>query len=244
VNSIQQEYLVAMGIDTYYPRWSLPFAAESPEYPCITDEVIDAVPAQEFEHIVDHPETPQTNNLLLDVLNNIEKQTKVPEVKSTEAKERAVEVKAPSVQPFSLSLWRPMANFLVIADRTTDALPTELLMQNILRFYMNNHSLKVDEEILRWPAVHTSPLALTEDNARTELQTWLSVQHELQPINQLWFFGESWKYFTQHQNQKELDGNCFVIGIDAVQNLQATCFRGLHWILQNPQLKTGLLGLM
>ena len=146
------------------------------------------------------------------------------------------------VQPFSLSVWRPTAGFLVIADRTTDALPTELLMQNILRFYMNNYSLKVDEDILRWPAVQTTQLALTEENAYTELQTWLSVQHELQSLERVWFFGEAWKYFVQ--KKQEFDEDYFVVSIDVAQNLQAKCFPCLTRLLQNPQLKAGLLELV
>lgn len=240
MNSIQQEYLVAMGIDTYYPRWPLPYAAESPEYDVVA-ELLEA-PKQEFEKSVGLLEVPQTNSLLLDVLSNIEKQTKAPESKIPEVKKSLEEKISSNVQPFSLSLWRPSLGFLVIADRNTEALPTELLMQNILRFYMNNYSLKVDEEILRWPAVQASQLALTEDNARAELQTWLSVQHELQPVNQLWFFGESWKYFAQAEHNS--GENYFVIEIEILKNLQAKCFPGLYRILQNPQLKTGLLGLM
>lgn len=240
MNSIQQEYLLAMGIDTYYPRWPLACAAESPEYDVFTELLEE--PKKEFEKSVGLLEVPQTNNLLLDVLSNIEKQTKAPESKTPEVIKPLEEKLSSNIQPFSLSLWRPSVGFLVIADRNTDALPTELLMQNVLRFYMNNYSLKVDEEILRWPAVQTSKLVLTEEDARTELQTWLSVQHELQPVNQLWFFGESWRYFAQ---PKQISGeNYFVIRIENLQNLQAKCFPGLHRILQNPQLKAGLPGLM
>ena len=239
MNSVQQEFLLVMGIDTYYPRWPLPFAAESHEYS--VDESVDTTPP--CEPIIDLPETPQTNNLLLDVLGNIEKQNKVAEIKNPEIKVPSVEAQSSAVvQPFSLSVWRPASGFLVIADRTTDALPTELLMQNILRFYMNNYSQKVEEDILRWPAVQTTQLALTEENACTELQTWLSVQHELQPLERVWFFGEAWKYFVQ--KKPEFKENYFVVSIEVAQNLQAKCFPCLARLLQNPQLKVGLLGLV
>jgi hypothetical protein len=100
--------------------------------------------------------------------------------------------KVPSIKPFSLSIWRPQPGFLVLDARNTQlALPTELLLHNILRHICGGSQFILDEEVLRWPMIENRFMARTADDARNELQTWLAVENELRPINKLWLMGEN-----------------------------------------------------
>lgn len=236
MNVAQQEYLAAMGIDFYLPRTTLAFAAPSPEY--FFDE--DASITSEHEITEDRLiepviQTVKVDHLLQDVLTQVEK---TAQPKSNPAKTpQPIQNPQSSIQPFSLSLWRPAKGFLIIAPHNTQALPTELLLQNIVRYHLNQYQLKMDEEIVRWPANGNAKLHLTEQDARDELQTWLSVQHEFQPINQLWFFGDAWHYFVK---QDETDINSLSEVFDQI-NFTVKSFPDLAVILQDPQLKADIL---
>jgi len=149
--------------------------------------------------------------------------------------------KEPVVQPFSLSLWRPTPGFLVIDTRDVSlALPTELLLNNLLRVYLGlDWSGGLSEEVLRWPMVENRFVSQTLDDARVELQTWLAVEHELRPITRLWLMGENAvRYFAaENINIDEFRFRSLPL---ALGGLAGVYLPGLNQLLQQPLLKVSL----
>jgi hypothetical protein len=205
MNELQrQHYLSALGVDTYMPRWQLPFASIS---------VLCEVPIVEIDvRLIDQPEVkaeplvPPTysqpilkstsseaspvNTLIGDIFET-KKITKSSNQLTSAADILAqLDNKPVTIDPFSLSIWRPLDGLLIVDSRNTKlALPTELLLNNILRSFLSVQSIKSQEEVLRWPMIENSFAKRTIDDAQIELQTWLSVQHEIRPIRQLWLLG-------------------------------------------------------
>jgi hypothetical protein len=207
MNELQrQHYLSALGVDTYMPRWHLPFAPIS---------VICELPVVETEPpALHHPEVKAesviapsysqplfksasadvspVNNLIGDMLDakKVVRSVAVP-VSSADILAQ-LDTKLVTIEPFSLSIWRPLDGVMIIDSRNTKlALPTELLLNNVLRSVFSNQALKPQEEVLRWPMIENSFAKRSSSDARTELQTWLSVQHEIRPIRYLWLMGSN-----------------------------------------------------
>lgn len=199
MNEFQRSaYLNALGIESYAPRWRLSYARESSS--CILP-LLDAAPTPSGYWLIEDTSPtirlPQQENsgpdknLLVEVIRNLE-----PTPKSNKPIDAASILneldgsKAKVVSPFSLSVWRPCPGFLIIDERVTHlALPTDLLLNNLLHGLFPGMKLSIEEEVLRWPMVENRFVSRTEDDARSELQTWLAVEHELRPINRLWLMG-------------------------------------------------------
>jgi hypothetical protein len=244
----RQEYLQTIGIETYIQRWKIPFAAES--YLC--DQSFSWVEQTEILPLDVNAQNQQLSmapaiNLcqVLDVV--VEKNT----VKNNPYRVDALlqqfeDKKSLQVQSFSLNVWRPAPGFLVVAARNVNAMPTELLLNNFLRFYLQQNQLVLSEEVLRWPAIENSKMALTEKDACAELQTWLSVQHEFQSIKTLWFFGDIYRYFASEFSK--LNDECSIefcdIKLDPANSITAKIFPDLSQFLLRPQLKAKLLSLV
>lgn len=199
----RQAYLSALGVETYMPRWQLPFAPTA---------VACVLPVVAAENEISNASSRWSSV----VASNVE--TKLPTAPFNTASEfydfdvrqkpagpinaaailQELENNKPSIAtPFSLSIWRPFAGHLIIDSRDTKlALPTDLLLHNILIHVKNVGKPNINEEILRWPMIENRFVSRTEVDARNELQTWLAVENELRPIEQLWLMGQSAiKYF-------------------------------------------------
>ena len=200
----RQHYLSALGVDTYMPRWHLPFAPSSVlcELPVVEVEIhsleklevkTESVTAQTYGQpllkAISSDVSP-VGTLIAEILV-AKKSVKTVAVLVTATEILAqLDSKRIPVDPFSLSIWRPIDDILIVDSRNTKlALPTELLLNNILRSVFSAQSIKPQEEVLRWPMIENSFAKRTLDDARIELQTWLSVQYEIRPIRQLWLLG-------------------------------------------------------
>lgn len=207
MNELQrQHYLSALGIDTYMPRWNLPFAPHSVvcELPVaqidtqsstkMEIKVESAITQAQPVHVIKMPsnEVSPFNNLIDDILE-AKKVAKFAALPTSAADVLAqLNAKPVTIDAFSLSIWRPVEGVMVIDSRNTKlALPTELLLNNILRSIFSNQALKPQEEVLRWPMIENSFAKRTAEDARIELQTWFSVQHEIRPIRYLWLMGSN-----------------------------------------------------
>ena len=152
-----------------------------------------------------------------------------------------LDTKPVTIEPFSLSIWRPLDGVMIIDSRNTKlALPTELLLNNVLRSVFSTQAIKPQEEVLRWPMIENSFAKRSKSDARTELQTWLSVQHEIRPIRYLWLMGsnaatyllpESVEYTVSIFNKLAL--------LDST--LGALVLPSLNELLQKPSSKKQLL---
>lgn len=241
----RQEYLSALGIDIYIPRWKIDFAAESQLY----EQTFDSQP--ELIHANNDIDTQQSESPVIDLRQMLESVVERVSVKKEiqTALQQQGEKNLQAIQSFSLSVWRPVSGFLIVSARNTNAMPTELILNNFLRFYLNQNQLTLHEEVLRWPSVENQKITLTNLDACAELQTWLSVQHEFQPIKNLWLFGDISHYFMP---DKSIDFDVFVkkFEINLDQNgssagpVAVKIFPDLTQFLLQPELKAQLLSLV
>jgi len=250
----RQIYLSALGMDTYMPRWHLPFAPVSvacklPE-PAIESPLVAKdestvesheipVQAQSFVKPVGLDNSP-VNNLMGDILE-VKKAAKVISKPVSAADILAqLDSKPVTIEPFSLSIWRPTEGVMIVDSRNARlALPTELLLNNILRSLFSNQLLKPQEEILRWPMIENSFTKRTADDARNELQTWLSVQHEIRPIRYLWLMGENAATYLLPETLEYKDGLYKVIPFNE-SAIHGLVLPSLNELLQKPGIKQQL----
>lgn len=254
MNELQrQTYLSALGIENYMPRWRLPYAPEPVAcvMPVIDTANLESVSAssavveQTISAVISSISPSKTETAIaVDVLANLDVRQKpsVP-VNAAAILQQLEEKKPVVVAPFSLSVWRPSPGFLIIDSRnTTLALPTDLLLNNILRTCLTD-KFSLCEEVLRWPMIENRFVSRTEIDARNELQTWLAVENELRPISRLWLLGESaGKYFIAgdlsavENHWKKI----IVDGLSGQVQMTALLLPSLNELLQSPIAKARL----
>lgn len=255
MNELQrQNYLSALGVDTYMPRWHLPFAPISVacELPAVIVHVqLQESPAAKTESnfAPTQPikitkalstESSPVNNMIGDILDA--KKTARSASKPISAADilAQLDTKPVPIDAFSLSIWRPVEGVMVIDSRNTKlALPTELLLNNILRLIYSNQSLKSQEEVLRWPMIENSFTKRTVEDARIELQTWLSVQNEIRPIRYLWLMGSNAATYFLPEDVVYSDSSFNAVSV-ADSAINALILPSLNELLQNPILKQPL----
>jgi hypothetical protein len=246
MNELQRQvYLSALGIETYMPRWHLPCAAQShacelPAHSPIANESA-IIPVEHLQsRAVVQSDKPQAFNNLLDNLLD-EKAVIKTENKQLSISAKSILAslshKANTCEPFSLSILRPCDNLIIIDSRNTSmAFPTELLIRNLLINLMPAQVFNFNEEVLRWPMIENSFTKRTEDDARIELQTWLSVQQEIRPFTHIWLMGaNAARYFmsvdinytdSQFKTEKMVDSS-----------INALVLPSLIELLKSPLLK-------
>jgi hypothetical protein len=259
MNELQRQlYLSAIGVDTYMPRWQLPFASISSAcvLPVSTSAQIeeksgfqldtkivssDIAPPVEILQIVNA--AIPINQLIVDLLEtNQLKPNLAGGATATSAKLNFSPVPniSPSVAAFSLSVWRPFDNLMIIDSRNTKlALPTELLLTNILRSFFPKEKLELKSEVLRWPMIENNFATHTNVDARTELQTWLSVQCEIRPIKYLWLMGDNAAiYFLPEETER--NNYLWQPALLASLSINALILPSCNELLQQPLLKNQL----
>lgn len=200
----RQAYLSGLGIDTYMPRWRLPLAPEP--VACI----LPSYATQEFS-VPDSQTVVGSKNLGVKTSSESKAESTVApsslanvigslaELKRKPATPVVVtDIKADeAVPPFSLSIWRPHSELLVVDSRNTKlALPTELLLSNILRAVWGPDVLPGREEIFHWPFIENTAIAHSKNDVRSALQVWLEVELERRPVKYVWAFGvDAVQYF-------------------------------------------------
>jgi len=256
MNELQRQiYLSALGMDTYMPRWHLPFAPISVacELPTASSEPrsnaklelpkesFAAAPVQSQAMLKSAiSDVSPVNNLIGDIFD-AKKVTK-SNVQPTSAADilAQLDVKPVTIEAFSLSIWRPLEGVMIVDSRNTKlALPTELFLNNILRSIFSNQSPKSQEEVLRWPMIENSFTKRTANDARNELQTWLSVQHEIRPIRYLWLMGSNAATYLLPETSVYTDSLHKIIQL-ADSAITALILPGLNEILQKPAAKQQL----
>lgn len=245
MNELQrQAYLSVLGIENYMPRWYLPYAPEpvSCILPLIGDDnssvVSVASEANASPSIVTFS-TKLDSMVAIEMLGNLDvRQKPIAPVQVASILQQIEEKKAPVVAPFSLSLWRPVPGFLIIDSRNTSmALPTELLLSNMLRAVLGTLKHDLKEEVLRWPMIENRFVSRTASDARNELQTWLAVENELRPINRLWLLGENAAQYFVATDISALDcrwQRVPVSGLVGQASINALLLPSLNELLEKP----------
>jgi hypothetical protein len=264
MNELQrQHYLSAFGVETYMPRWHLPFAPVS--IACELPSVILNTPLQESSvvkvesnsvqsqpvHIIKSvgAELSPVNQLIGDLLQDKKSGKPVVTLATTAVSNNAMPINAADIlaqldaKPItieSLSVWRPLEGVMIIDSRNTRlALPTELLLNNILRSVFSQQALKPQEEVLRWPMIENSFAKRTVNDARIELQTWLSVQHEIRPVRQLWLMGANAASYLLPEATIYKDSHFQAVSL-ADSSVKALVLPSLNELLQKPAAKQQL----
>lgn len=246
MNELQRQvYLSVFGIENYMPRWHLPFAPESVAclVPVITPTLevasisVSAIPSQPPIAVTTSLEREPPHRLLADINAPSSAPVRISVASILQQlEEKPVDI----VPPFSLSVWRPAPGFLVIDSRnTTLALPTELLLHNILRVVIGNQLSGLQEEVLRWPMVENRFVSRTAADACAELQTWLAVEHELRPVTQLWLMGDNATRYL-FAGESEPTENWWQRHSLPNIGLPALILPSLNQLLQQSQLKARL----
>lgn len=200
----RQSYLTSMGIENYMPRWRLALAplpvvcvlpAASTIPSVVVDEVIQSssqaeTPLREKSSGLDKPV--MVADVLRDLTLDQSKKNTSIKLEQDNIKPATPPSSIKTIPAFSLSIWRPQNDVLVIDSRNTQlALPTELLLQNIFRAAYGAHSQPGVEDVLRWPLIDNTFVSRTVDDARSVLQVWLEVELERRPVKQLLLMGQN-----------------------------------------------------
>lgn len=254
MNELQrQSYLSALGVDTYMPRWHLPFAPAS--VVCDLSEVVNDAPLQETpaikaesnfapiqlaQSVAPVNEKSPVSHLMGDMLDS--KKSAKPALNPISAADILAQLDAKPIviEAFSLSIWRPIEGVMIVDSRNTKlALPTELLLNNILRSVFSDQALKSQEEVLRWPMIENSFAKRTINDARIELQTWLSVQHEIRPLRYLWLMGTNAASYLLPENATYSQSVFNGVNLDD-SSIKALILPSLNELLQKPAFKQQL----
>ena len=253
INELQrQTYLSALGVDTYMPRWHLPFAPVSVACLLPAAVVSDEAPAAiHFSPISSDIIAPQAPSLSAEggatpinsLISDFFETKKVSKIESPSRQAVAPLVAAAPLQTiaaFSLSVWRPIEGLMIVDSRNTQlALPTDALLKNIFRHLHPQLAANFKEEVLRCPMIENSFAKRTADDARAELQTWLSVQCEIRPFQYLWLMGENAvKYLLADAG--DMQDKYWQSSAIADSSVQALLLPSLNELLMNPLLKKSL----
>eukprot|EP01026_Neomeris_dumetosa_P070941 TRINITY_DN71301_c0_g3_i1.p1 TRINITY_DN71301_c0_g3~~TRINITY_DN71301_c0_g3_i1.p1 ORF type:complete len:302 (-),score=27.34 TRINITY_DN71301_c0_g3_i1:39-911(-) len=199
------QYLEAMGIDSFVPRFVLP-AAKAPVMLQVVDVAsdVDEADVAQLDQVQESgaaadttADTTSSPVPVRDILKahmetvtesppSTEPQSPVAVVDAETVEERA------SVKParFSLSLWRAGKDVQVIDSRQQgDALPTHKLLSNILQALSVLDLNLPKEEILRWPMVENSPHQGWEE-ARAMVNGFLEARLLDNPVTLFLLFGQ------------------------------------------------------
>ncbi len=247
MNELQrQAYLSALGIESYMPRWHLPCAPES--VACLLPVIeIDSSVVSTQSPLIDSIISPLIVNepakldssTAIDMLGSLDvRQKPVAPINAASILQQFEETKAPVVAPFSLSLWRPLSGFLIIDSRNSAAaLPTELLLSNLLHVVFGTTKPDLKEEVLRWPMIENRFVSRTIFDACNELQTWLAVENELRPINRLWLLGENAAQYFVNEDVSVVGSrwqSVAVAGLSGQSSMTALLLPSLSELLQKP----------
>lgn len=247
----RQAYLTSMGVESYMPRWRL--AVAPAPIACVVPMLPDT-PKMEHQELPSHQAlddfspknvAPAVDQpvVVADMLRELKleqpKRADAPALKPDAA--TPIPVSKPGTIPsFALSIWRPWDELLVIDSRNIRlALPTELLLQNILRALYGSQLQLENEEVLRWPLVDNTFVSRTIDDARSVLQVWLEVELERRPVKRLLLMGENAaQYFLKA-------GSSYSSSLFSLVDLQqfstyALIAPSLVELLQRPELKREL----
>jgi len=210
-------YLDSLGISNYMPRYVLPYALPSQ---LLSDELLQEPTAFSTADISDdtHPPSVELDSVstapMVDAVNpladilSVAKDGKVKEEKAIVQDEKAsqrehtlaeTEDSTASRQPlqFTLSIWRIHDDLLVVDSRQPGAaLPTDKLLQNILRSIGYHLAQLPASELLRWPLFKSSVLnkQSSEDEqaeARAMVQAYISAQCTKVPTKTLLLLGQN-----------------------------------------------------
>ena len=221
MNELQRtEYLTALGITSYMPRFRLPLAPEPVQAPLpapLSESpspaaggaaalLADMPPAQSA--VPDARQPPQSvpasqppavpgmegpgSEAMDRVIGSITTETRI----ASPAAPARVAAPQQSVEPFVLSCWWLGEELLAVDSRTPGAaLPVESLFGNMARA-LGWHQLASERDRLKWPpAENPFAAAAGADDARDICGSWLQAACSRKPVKSIWVMGDAARQF-------------------------------------------------
>ncbi len=215
MNELQrQQYLDAMGVDTYMPRWVLPHAPipVACDVSFIPGELEAgqsqgagktgsqakaasndaAAPVSTLTTGVSAAASTKPESVLAALTEPVTSvEAAVEQVQSAEKTSVKTPVNAEPVPQFALSIWRVSEQLLVIDSRQAQlALPTEPLLINILVALGYPRQPLPKAEVIRWPMVDNPFVGQTAADAREMLEAYLDGKLLTHPAKHILLMGE------------------------------------------------------
>lgn len=235
MNELQrQQYLEALGVESYMPRWVLPLApapqrcaaplpveAQEQEPAVAAPQVAEVVASQQRESLVSaidvqpevrqpepketsSPAPPETTAPTIQLLDEPAVEPAAPEAK-VETVPDASEIQEVS---FALGAWRVSDDLLIVDSRKVElALPVDALLVNILSALGYPRVALPKVEVVRWPREESAFLDRSETAARAMSQAWLSARLEAQPAKFLLLLGAEACHYLLPEAQAPLGQN-------------------------------------
>jgi hypothetical protein len=194
----RMEYLEAMGITQYVPRWILPAARLSSQLVLPATElesapkldVIEAAQPQNVPVAEPSPAPVAIGDLVETFVRQPVSLAEPSPVAERSPVAEASVIEAEPVAQFALSIWRPAPSLMIVDTRHAgQALPTKGLLDNILLAKEISPS-HTKPDILLWPPAGGGPTP-GWSAAREMLHAFLHARLERQPAQYLWLMGES-----------------------------------------------------
>lgn len=214
MNELQRtEYLTALGVTSYMPRFRLPLAPDPVQalLPPAAEEVAEPPAAAALMAAVGAAEPAATAAVataaatappsaesapVADVGRVIGSLTAETKIAAQPAKPLAVVPPAERVGPFVLNCWWLGGELLAIDSREPGtALPVETLFGNIARA-LGWHQLATERDKLRWPlAENPFAAAAGAEDARDTCSSWLEAACARKPVKSIWLMGSQAREF-------------------------------------------------
>ncbi|WP_288132694.1 hypothetical protein [Microbulbifer sp.] len=253
---LRTEYLTALGVTSYMPRFRLPLAPEptqaplpppvetssiapasSPAAALLAETGAGAANVPPPESAASRPAPNQSAPVQIPtdvgrVIGSITAETKI--VPTEPARVTAPEQ---PVEPFVLSCWWLGQELLAVDSRVPGAaLPVESLFGNIARA-LGWHGLDCERDRLKWPpAENPFTAAAGADDARDICGSWLQAACSRKPVKSIWLMGDAAQQF------------CAPIALEQPvndwQGVQVIAMPSLTTLLQQPLQKRALWQLL
>ena len=208
------EYLQALGVTSYMPRFVLPHApaprqAQLPPAPAESSAgenplprsaaqlmVADAEPQLAPEQHAPAQRKPESQPEVLREIGVITDSTRIAPTSAQPAAATPVAPPQQAVEPFVLSCWWLGDELLAVDSREPGAaLPVEALFNNIARA-LNWHELPREQDRLRWPlAENRFAAAAAASDARDTCSSWLEAASARRPVKSIWLMGRQARDF-------------------------------------------------
>lgn len=245
---IRQQYLQALGIESYLPRRQLPGAAPSSLLASDGADELQVVESAESPVVASQQPVQQDSSpQAVPARPKLEIELEPKQPRATISAEAAQLASQASPAPrFVLGIWQISPQILVLDSRRASlALPVGRLLQNIALALGLDGRLP-EPEILRWPLTDAGDFQGTEADARAHVRAFLAARAGLQPIRHILLMGSPAIRFALHEEQladvgtlRSLLGKSLPLQLED-STVQAIALPSLAAMLQRPELKAGV----
>lgn len=236
----RQQYLDALGIDSYMPRVLLPWAP-APRQAALP-EVAAAAPVVEAPAATARPAA-SSPTPVAEVLRDMTRAQPAEARKPARDTLSLTREQPVPVATVHLHLWRPLPQYFIIDDCPPGtALPTHQLLANILRAVSGQRVNPGNPERMRCPINAQLASHYSEEDVRRELQAWFVEAHTRQPAQEVWLMGPAARWFLPADtNPQEHQFTRVALSLEGAEHaVKALIAPSLSAILQDASLKAPL----